>query len=163
MGAERIVTLDADFSHDPADIPSLFDALDRADVAIGSRYVNGLRIINWQKSRLLLSLFANLYVKTILGLPAEDATSGFRGYRRAAVETVTSSTIDSRGYSFLVEILYGLHRRGFSITEVPIIYTERREGQSKMSQGVIIEAMMRPWALRLGALFGGAKGKRNAG
>lgn len=149
LGAERIATMDADFSHDPADVPRLLAALDQADVAIGSRYYQGVRILNWGISRLLLSLFANRYVKTILGFQVEDATSGFRAYRRPAVEVLTTSRIDSVGYSFLVEVLYCLFRRGFRLTEVPIVYTERREGQSKMSKKVIGEAVLRPWMLRL--------------
>jgi dolichol-phosphate mannosyltransferase len=148
LGAERIATMDADFSHDPADVPHLIAGLGRGDVAIGSRYFQGVRVLNWHPSRLLLSLFANRYVKTILGITVEDATSGFRAYRRAAVEAVLASPPKSRGYSFLVELLYRLHGAGFSIVEVPIIYSERREGQSKMSKGVIFEAMFRPWLLR---------------
>jgi dolichol-phosphate mannosyltransferase len=150
MGAERIVTLDADFSHDPHDVPALTSALDHADTAIGSRYVGGVRVLNWHPSRLLLSLFANRYVKTILGLKVEDATSGFRAYRREAIEALLANPPHSVGYSFLVEILYRLHCLRLAITEVPIIYTERREGQSKMSRGVIGEAILRPWLLRLG-------------
>lgn len=148
-GAERIVTLDADFSHDPNDIPALLAALDNADVAIGSRYFQGVRVLNWHPSRLLLSLFANRYVKTILGMKVHDATSGFRAYRRPACEAIVSTPIRSLGYSFLVEVLYVTFRRGFRIVEVPIIYSERREGQSKMSKKVIFEAIFRPWILRL--------------
>lgn len=149
LGAARIATLDADFSHDPAALPALLEGLREGDVAIGSRYFEGVRVLNWHPSRLLLSLFANRYVKTILSIPVEDATSGFRAYRRAAVEALTSSKINSVGYSFLVEILYFLYRRGMKIVEVPIVYTERREGQSKMSGRVIREAVVRPWLLRL--------------
>ncbi|MGI8906718.1 MAG: polyprenol monophosphomannose synthase [Candidatus Sumerlaeaceae bacterium] len=149
LGADRIATLDADFSHDPAALPLLFEALNDADVAIGSRYFEGVRVLNWHPSRLLLSLFANIYVKTILNIPVEDATSGFRAYRRPAVEALSNARINSVGYSFLFEILFFLYRRGLRIVEVPIIYTERREGQSKMSGSVIREAVLRPWLLRL--------------
>jgi dolichol-phosphate mannosyltransferase len=148
LGAERIGTLDADFSHDPSSLPALLSALDNADVAIGSRYFEGVRVLNWHPYRLLLSLFANGYVKTILSIPVHDATSGFRAYRRPAVEALTTARINSVGYSFLVEILFFLYRRGLRIVEVPIIYTERREGQSKMSGHVIREAVLRPWLLR---------------
>lgn len=148
LGADQIATLDADFSHDPAALPSLFDALDRADVAIGSRYAGGVRVMNWHPSRLLLSLFANRYVSAILKLPVSDATSGFRAYRRTALEKLKFDQIRSTGYSFLVEILYSLVNHGQDIAEVPIIYTERREGESKMSNNVIAEAVMRPWILR---------------
>ena len=152
LGAQKILTLDADFSHDPVNVPDLFQALDQSQVVIGSRYVGGVRVLNWGPSRLLLSLFANRYVKSILGLTAEDSTSGFRAYRREALEALLASPPRSVGYSFLVEILYRLHRAGFTIMEVPIIYTERREGQSKMSRGVILEAIFRPWILRFSHL-----------
>lgn len=148
-GAQQVATLDADFSHDPAELPQLLEALDEADVAIGSRYHDGVRVLNWHPHRLLLSLFANRYVRTILNIPVDDATSGFRAYRRTALQALMQARINSIGYSFLVEILYFLHRRGMKIVEIPIIYTERREGQSKMSGRVIREAVFRPWLLRL--------------
>lgn len=148
LGATEIATLDADFSHDPAMLPQMFEALQHADVAIGSRYAGGVRVLNWHPSRLLLSLFANRYVRTILNLPADDATSGFRAYRRSALEKVQAVGVRSKGYSFLVEVLYRLIKQGCTVKEVPIIYTERREGQSKMSKGVILEAVMRPWILK---------------
>ncbi|MBX7244158.1 MAG: polyprenol monophosphomannose synthase [Candidatus Sumerlaeaceae bacterium] len=154
LGAAKVVTMDSDFSHDPESVPQLIEALDHADISIGSRYFQGVRILNWHVSRLLLSLFANRYVKTILGFKVEDATSGFRAYRRPAIEAIVAAPLRSQGYSFLVEILYGAHRKGFSMIEVPIIYAERREGQSKMSKGVIMEAVFRPWNLRFRALLG---------
>lgn len=153
LGADQIVTLDADFSHNPTDIPELLKALERADVAIGSRYTQGVRVLNWQISRLLLSLFANRYLRLILGMPVEDMTSGFRAYRGDAVKALLSTPIRSVGYSFLVEVIYSLYLRGFQIIEVPITYTERREGQSKMGKRVIGEAIFRPWTLRLRAMF----------
>ncbi len=148
LGAQQIATLDADFSHDPAELPHLLAALGHADVAIGSRYYNGVRVLNWHPSRLLLSLFANRYVKGILNIPVDDSTSGFRAYRREAIVALQEARIGSVGYSFLVEILYFLHGRRMRIVEVPIVYTERREGQSKMSKRVIREAVIRPWILR---------------
>ena len=155
VGAYYVVTMDADFSHDPADVPKLREAvMSGFDVAVGSRYVNGIRVINWAKSRLLLSLFANLYVKAILGFRVEDATSGFRAYNKKAIEAILAYPPKSRGYSFLSEILFTLHAHNLSIMEVPIIYTERREGQSKMSNSVIAEAILRPWILRLKRMTG---------
>jgi dolichol-phosphate mannosyltransferase len=148
IGSTRIATLDADFSHDPAELPAMFAALENADVAIGSRYFNGVRVLNWHPSRLVLSLFANRYVKAVVGLPVHDATSGFRAYRSSAVEIIRRSSIRSVGYSYLVEILTLLVRTNQRIVEVPIIYTERREGQSKMTGSVIFEAALRPWVLR---------------
>lgn len=149
LGASRVATMDCDFSHDPRDLGSLFAALDDADVSIGSRYVGGVRVINWQIRRLLLSLFANAYVRTILGFRATDCTSGYRAYRRTVLRRMKLRTLQSNGYSFLVEMLWRATRRGGRIAEVPIIFTERREGESKMSGGVIRESIWMPWRLRL--------------
>lgn len=148
-GATELATLDADFSHNPESLPQMFSALQQADIAIGSRYSGGVRVLNWHPSRLLLSLFANRYVAFILGMDIADATSGYRAYRRHTLEAIPFEDIRSTGYSFLVEILYRLKKQGYQATEVPIIYTERREGQSKMDRSVIFEAILRPWILRL--------------
>jgi glycosyltransferase involved in cell wall biosynthesis len=148
-----VVTLDADLSHDPSDIPNLIAALEDADVAIGSRYRNGVRVINWGPKRLLLSLGANRYVRLVLGLPVEDCTSGFRAYRAEALASLDLGRIRTRGYAFLVELLEMTTRLGYLATEVPIVYTERTAGRSKMSRAVILEAVFRPWTLRLGRLF----------
>lgn len=150
---DTIVTLDADFSHDPAAIPDLVKATGNHDVAIGSRYIHGVRVSNWRFSRLLISMCANSYVRTILGMRIIDCTSGFRAYRSRVFRGFDLSRIRSSGYSFLVELLYTLHRRKFGITEVPITYWERREGQSKMSKRIMLEAMWRPIFLRLRSLF----------
>lgn len=149
LGAERVATMDADFSHEPRELGAMLGALDNADVAIGSRYVNGVRVINWQIKRLLLSLFANAYVRTILGLRVNDCTSGYRAYRRSVLAKMKLGTIESNGYSFLVEMLWRAHCHRARIVEVPIIFVERREGESKMSGGVIAESIFRPWKLRL--------------
>jgi dolichol-phosphate mannosyltransferase len=151
---DTIVTLDADFSHDPKSIPSLVEATGNHDVAIGSRYIHGVRVSNWRFSRLLISMLANWYVRTILGMRIVDCTSGFRAYRAHVFRGVDLSGIRSSGYSFLVELLYTLYRRKFGITEVPITYWERREGQSKMSKRIILEAVWRPVFLRLRSLVG---------
>ncbi len=147
-GAERVATMDADFSHEPKELVNLFAALDEADVAIGSRYVNGVRVINWQIKRLILSLFANAYVRTILGLKINDCTSGYRAYRVKVLKRMKLKTIESNGYSFLVEMLWRAHRRKARVAEVPIVFVERREGESKMDGGVIFESVFRPWLLR---------------
>ena len=144
-GFDMIATLDADFSHDPADLPRLIDVLSRADVAIGSRYVGGIRVLNWEVRRLLLSLGANRYVRVLSGLKCTDCTSGFRAYRVAALKKVSFDGISSRGYAFLPELLFALGP--VRIEEVPICYTERRVGQSKMGKKVIIEAILRTWVL----------------
>lgn len=149
LGFERIVTLDADFSHDPSDVPRLLQALERSAVAIGSRYRDGVRVLNWPPRRLILSLFANAYVRRLLGLPFRDNTSGFRAYRRQVLESIDPGSLRSQGYAFLVEILYRAQLCGWLIEEEPIVFTERREGQSKMSGGVIFESALAPWAMLL--------------
>jgi dolichol-phosphate mannosyltransferase len=146
-GYDVVVTMDADFSHDPAAVASLVDGLEAADVAIGSRYVGGIRILNWSMGRLLLSSGANLYVNTILRYGVTDCTSGFRAYRAEVLRSVDVERASSRGYSFLVELLELVVRRGFRVVEVPVVYTERRAGKSKMSRGVIAESVIRPWFL----------------
>lgn len=153
-GARRIVTMDADFSHDPKDLPAMFAALDHCDLAIGSRYSGGVRVLNWGAHRLMLSLFANSYVQRILGLRANDCTSGFRAYRRALLRRIALRKLNSTGYSFLVELLVRCTTAGARIHEVPIIYTERREGQSKMSNSVILESALMPWRLLLAMKLG---------
>jgi dolichol-phosphate mannosyltransferase len=142
-----ILTLDADFSHDPADLPRLVAGLTEADVVIGSRYAGGVRVLNWEVRRLLLSLAANTYVKVLTGLACVDCTSGFRGYRTAVLERALERNIRTTGYAFLPELLFNLG--AVRIDEVPICYTERRLGESKMSRRVIVEALVRPWALWL--------------
>ena len=149
-----VVTMDADFSHDPAAVPDLVAPLDKADLAIGSRYVGGIRILNWSLSRLLLSACANFYVNTILRYRISDCTSGFRAYRTQVLRSVDLDRASSRGYSFLVELLELVLRSGFRVHEVPIVYTERRAGKSKMSRGVIAESVIRPWFLLARRLMG---------
>ncbi len=145
---DHVVTLDADFSHDPAAIPELFAALERgSDMAIGSRFVDGVRVLNWEISRLLLSLGANQYVRKALFMPYADCTSGFRGYQARALRAILRRKIRSRGYSFLVETLFWVHRAGCRVVEEPIVYSERRRGQSKMSKAIIFEAVLNPWRL----------------
>jgi dolichol-phosphate mannosyltransferase len=146
-GYEYILTLDADFSHSPADLPRLLGALADADVAVGSRYVGGVRVLNWEVRRLLLSLAANTYVRWLSGLACVDCTSGFRGYRTSVFNRVRLDDIKATGYAFLPELLFDLHRA--RVVEVPICYTERRLGESKMSGRVVVEAIVRPWVMLL--------------
>ena len=148
LGARRIFTMDADHSHDFADLARLDVALDRCHVAIGSRYQGGIRVLNWAPRRLLLSLAANAYVRRVLHLPYADCTSGFRAYRREVVEKLLTVRLNSRGYAFLVEVLAAMVRGKWRVEEVPIVYTERRAGQSKMSKISIAEAIIRPWLIR---------------
>ena len=147
-GYARLVQLDADFSHDPSMIPALIEASEHADVVIGSRYCAGGAVANWPLRRRLLSRFANQYVCRITGLRARDTTSGFRCYTRRALRRLLEGRIAGEGYAFLVEAVYHAHREGLSIAEVPITFTDRREGQSKMSRGIIFESVLMPWRLR---------------
>ena len=127
---------------------------EQADVVLGSRYSGGIRILNWSLGRLGLSLGANFYSRTLLGLKYADCTSGFRGYRRRALENLLKNDFHSLGYAFLVELLFEADRKGQRIVELPIVYTERRAGQSKMSRSYILEAVFRPWWLLLRRLGG---------
>jgi dolichol-phosphate mannosyltransferase len=155
---EAILTLDADFSHDPADLPRLLQAVAEADVAVGSRYAGGVRVLNWDVRRLLLSLAANTYVRFLSGLACVDCTSGFRAYRVSVLERVRLEKITTTGYAFLPELLFSLNR--VRVAEVPICYTERRVGESKMSKRVIVEAMVHPWILFFRRLGRAANARR---
>jgi dolichol-phosphate mannosyltransferase len=146
-GADLICQMDADFSHDPACLPALLAAADGADIVIGSRYVRGGGVVNWPARRRFLSRFANLYVRAITHLSVRDCTSGFRCWRREALASLPLDQFLSDGYSFLVEMLFIAARQGRRIAEVPIVYVERREGQSKMSRAVILESAITPWRL----------------
>lgn len=139
-GADLIMTMDADFSHDPAYIPSLLEASRRSDLVIGSRYVPGGGIRNWEAHRKTLSWTANALAHTLLGLQARDCTAGFRCYRRRVLETVDLDAIRADGYSYLIEMLYHCERLGFSVGETPIIFTDRQRGQSKISRSEIFKA-----------------------
>lgn len=152
-GYARLVQLDADFSHDPKSIPALVAASQQADVVIGSRYCAGGRVENWPLRRRLLSRFANRYVCAITGLKVCDATGGFRCYTRRALRRLLEGRVGAEGYAFLVETAFRAHREGLALREVPITFTDRREGQSKMSRRVIYESVFMPWRLRF------AKGK----
>jgi len=149
LGAEIVCQMDADLSHDPQYLHALVTAADEADVAVGSRYVTGVSVANWAVHRLLLSLAANRYVRTITRLPIADVTSGFKCWRREALMSVIEKPLRSGGYALQFEMLFYAAREGFRIVEVPIIFVERRDGASKMSGRVIRESMLRPIQLRL--------------
>jgi dolichol-phosphate mannosyltransferase len=148
--AAYICQMDADWSHDPKYLPALVAALEDHDVAIGSRYVNGVSVVNWPLRRIILSAFANRYIRAITRLPARDCTSGYRCWRREMLARVPLEHVVSDGYAFLVELLYDAVRVGARIVEVPIIFVERREGASKLSRGVVLESIVAPWRLVLG-------------
>lgn len=145
---ENIVTMDADFSHDFNSIPAMIEMLNVSDTTVGSRYVRGGGVKNWNLFRRVLSKFANFYVRMILGLPVSDATSGFNSYRVSALKKINFDEIRSEGYAFLVELKYRLFRAGCRFSEHPILFSERREGQSKMSSKIIWESVLLPWKLR---------------
>ncbi len=151
-----VVEMDADFSHDPNDVPRLVDTVRSgdADLVIGSRYCKGISIINWPLSRLILSYSANVYARFVTGLPIYDTTAGFKCIHRRVLEAVDLSKLRSNGYSFQIEIHFRAWKAGFKLLEQSIIFRERQEGVSKMSRKIMWEAMWRVWVLRLGALFG---------
>ncbi len=148
--ATLICQMDADLSHNPEYLPSLVAAATAEfDVVIGSRYLNGVSVVNWPLHRIFLSTFANRYIKAVTGLSPSDCTSGFRCWRREALEKLPLDSVVSDGYAFLIEMLHEASRTGARIGEVPIIFVERRQGQSKISSGVLIESLITPWRLAL--------------
>jgi dolichol-phosphate mannosyltransferase len=148
--ADFVCQMDSDLSHDPKYLPDLIAmASANADLVIGSRYLNGISVVNWPLRRIILSSFANYYVRTITGLGLQDITAGFRCWRREALATLPLDRIRSDGYSFLVEVTFIAARAGLRIAESPIIFVERRVGASKMSGSVMIESMLTPWKLIL--------------
>ena len=154
QGAQLVFEMDADFSHDPDAIGSFLDAVQDADIVLGSRYLNGVTVVNWPLSRLILSYMANVYTRLITGLPVRDATGGFKCFRRRALESVRLDRVQSDGYAFQIEMSYKCWRRGMRIREIPIVFTERQQGVSKMSRRIIWEAVFMVWRLRLADLFG---------
>ena len=154
-GHDVCLQMDSDFSHDPNDIPRLLKAVDDgADIATGSRYVNGISVINWPLHRLLLSLWAGIYTRLITGIPLSDPTTGFKAIRGTVLEELASWNINSDGYAFLIETSFFSWRNGFTIKEVPIIFTERRNGQSKLTLSSKIESAIRVLQLGLRRLYG---------
>ncbi len=146
---EFILEMDGDFSHNPDDIPKFIEAAKTADLVLGSRYKNGIRVINWPLSRLMLSTTAAQYVKIITGMPFTDPTGGFKCFRRRALQSIDLNGIESNGYSFQVELTHKIWRQGMRVEEVPIIFTDRFHGTSKMSGGIVREALWMVWKLLL--------------
>jgi dolichol-phosphate mannosyltransferase len=149
-GYTFVVQMDADFSHDPRMVPAMIEAIRNADLVIGSRYCAGGEVTDWPWHRRMLSRFANLYVSLITGLDVRDSTAGFRAWRREALQHLLNTRMNSDGYAFQVEAAYRSARANLRIVEIPITFTDRRAGQSKMSGKVICESVFKPWALRLG-------------
>lgn len=146
--ATHVCQMDADLSHDPADLRRMLDAARRADLIVGSRYVPGGRVVNWPRRRRVLSAFANWYVGAITGIGIADCTSGFRCWSRSLLASLDLSDVRSEGYAFLVELAWKARQAGGSVLEVPITFVERREGASKLSWRVIAESVVLPWRLR---------------
>jgi dolichol-phosphate mannosyltransferase len=147
--ADAIGQMDADLSHDPGYLPDLAAALEHVDLAIGSRYLHGVSVVNWPLHRIALSAFANRYIRFVTGLNAHDCTSGFRMWRRDALARLPLDNAKTNGYAFLTEMLYEAARLGCRIGEVPIVFVERREGYSKVSGNVLFESLLTPWRLVL--------------
>jgi dolichol-phosphate mannosyltransferase len=153
-GAELIVEIDCDFSHDPLDLPRLLTAADEADVVLGSRYVSGGGIENWGLLRRAISAGGSLYARVLLGVPVRDLTGGFKVFRRPVLEAIPLDRVRSRGYAFQIELTYRALRRGFRVEEVPIRFADRAVGGSKMSRAIVLEAIWKVPLLRLAALRG---------
>ena len=149
-----IYEMDADFSHNPDDLPRLYEACNQnGDLAIGSRYVKGVNIINWPMSRLLMSYFASKYVKLITGLPIHDSTAGFKCYRREVLEKIKLDKIQFVGYAFQIEMKFKAWKHGFNVVEVPVIFTDRTEGESKMSSDIFFEAFIGVIQMKINSFF----------
>ena len=149
-GADLVLEMDADFSHDPADLPRLIEAAEDADLALGSRYVAGGAVVDWGIQRRLLSRGGSLYARTVLGVPVRDLTGGFKCFRREVLMELDLTHVHTNGYAFQIELTYRALAAGFRVREVPIVFHERRAGTSKMSSGIAFEAVWKVAALRLG-------------
>jgi dolichol-phosphate mannosyltransferase len=153
-GADLVLEMDCDFSHDPRDVPKLIDGARDADVVLGSRYAAGGRVENWGAGRRFVSRGGSLYARFLLGVPVRDLTGGFKCYRREVLEAIDLETVASAGYAFQIETTYRALRRGFRVVEVPITFSDREAGKSKMTKRIFLEAVWKVPALRLAALRG---------
>ena len=153
-GYDAVVTMDADWSHDPSYLPALVGPAAEHDVVIGSRYLHGISVVNWTLARLILSQAGNAYVRAVTGLPLRDCTSGYQCIRRAVLASIGLDQIRTNGYSFLVELKYRAFKKGLSLVEVPIVFTQRRHGRTKMPRKEIFLSLLTAWKLRLGMYRG---------
>ena len=149
-----ICEMDADFSHDPNELKNFLTAIKENDLVLGSRYINGVRVLNWPMARLLLSFFASVYTRIITGMPIKDATGGFKCFRRSVLEAIDLDKVKSNGYSFQIEMTFKAYCKGFKIKEIPIVFIDRVKGKSKMSKKIVREAVTMVWKLRLQHMFG---------
>jgi dolichol-phosphate mannosyltransferase len=154
-GYDYIFEMDADFSHNPDDLIKLYDACtkEKADLAIGSRYKSGVNVVNWPMGRVLMSYFASIYVRKVTGLPIMDTTAGFKCYHRSVLETINLDKIRFKGYAFQIEMKFTAWKYGFHIIEVPIVFTDRKQGTSKMNGGIFNEAVWGVIKMKLNSLF----------
>ncbi len=146
-GFDRIFEMDADFSHDPKELPNFLKAAEEADLVLGSRYTGGIRVMNWPLSRLLISTFAGVFVRAVTGMPVMDPTGGFKCFRREVLEAIDFDKITSSGYSFQIEMTHNAWMKGFKIVEIPIVFADRLAGYSKMSKNIAVEAFFKVWKL----------------
>jgi dolichol-phosphate mannosyltransferase len=151
---EFVFEMDADFSHDPNDIPRFLEEIKNADLVVGSRYINGVRVLNWPIRRLLLSYGASVYTRIMTGLPVYDATGGYKCFRREVLNSINLDRVRSNGYAFQIEMNFKSWKKGFRVQELPITFLDRRHGTSKMSKQIIYEALFMLFTLRLRSLFG---------
>ena len=151
---DRIFEMDADYSHNPKYLPEFLKASESADIVLGSRYISGVNVINWPMGRLLLSYYANVYARVVTGLPVRDSTGGFKCFRREVLEAIKLDSIHSNGYAFQIEMSFRAWKKGFRIHEIPIVFTDREQGHSKMSKHIVREAVWMVPKLRLMSLFG---------
>ncbi|MBN1894458.1 polyprenol monophosphomannose synthase [bacterium] len=153
-GFDFVFEMDADFSHDPNEMPALLKAMEHSDLAVGSRYSQGVTVIRWPMSRLLLSYFANKFTRFVTRLPLRDTTSGYKCFKRKVLESIDWKQIHSDGYAFQIEVNHKAWKLGYRLAEVPIIFVDRAVGQSKMSSGIISEALWMVWRLRIMSCLG---------
>ena len=151
---DTVVQIDADLSHDPADIPDMLSKLKDYDLVIGSRYTRGVSVVHWPIRRLILSYWANLYTRIITGLPVKDSTSGFKAWRTEVLQAIDLYRVKSQGYAFQIEMNYRAWKNGYKIKEKPIIFHDRIEGKSKMTKRVIVESVFRVWTIKFRGMFG---------
>jgi dolichol-phosphate mannosyltransferase len=151
---DAVFEMDADFSHNPDSLPEFLRELENADLVVGSRYLHGVTVVNWPLKRLILSYLANVYSRVITGMPIKDATGGFKCFRRQVLESLDLSRVKSDGYGFQIEINFKAWRKGFRIREIPILFVDRRAGESKMSRRIVWEAAWMVWRLRVLDLLG---------
>lgn len=149
-----VFEMDADFSHNPKEIPNFLKAIKDYDLVLGSRYIDGVRVLNWPMRRLLLSFFASVYTRIITGMPIRDATGGFKCFRRKVLESIDLDKVQSNGYSFQIEMTFKAFKKGFKIKEIPIVFMDRVKGTSKMSKKIVYEAVFMVWKLRIKSIFG---------